>query len=176
MVAALLIQTPPSFASALIVEAFTQRALLESPALVAEFTVTVPATTFGWELLEPPVTPSWTEPVTELSVTLFVPALTEPTSTLPWPPITTGPPPAVTEDTVTGVVAALLIQTPPFVASALMVEAFTQSASLESPALVAEFTVTVPATTFGCELLEPPVTPSWTEPVTELSVTLSCQH
>ncbi len=97
MVAALLIQTPPLAASTLMIEAFTQSASLESPALVAEFTVTVPATTFGCELLEPPLAPSATEPVAELSVTLFVPALTEPTSILPWPPITTGPPPAVTE-------------------------------------------------------------------------------
>ena len=63
--------------------------------------------------------------------------------------MTTAPPPVVTEDTVTGVVAASLIHTPPLVADAVMVGELTQSALFEAPPLVAESTVTEPAVMFG---------------------------
>jgi hypothetical protein len=126
--AASLIQTPPPAAAALIVPAFTHKALSAAPPSVAESTVTALAVTFGWPALEPPASPSSTAPVAELSVVLLRPESIEPIRRLPRPPITTGPAPAVTEVTVTGVVAASLIQTPPPGAAAVIDPAFTQSA------------------------------------------------
>jgi len=132
-----LIHTPPVVTAALIAAAFTHRASVGLPALAAACTLTEPAVTFGCAALEPPLMPSSTEPSAEFKVALPLPASTEPMSKLPWLPMTTGPAPEVTELNVTGVVAASLIHTPPVVAAALIVAAFTHRASLALPALAA---------------------------------------
>src|ERR1700722_2584477 len=116
--------------------------------------------------------PSSTAPLVELNVALPLPALTESIDKLPLAPITTGPAPAVTEVTVTGVAAASLIHTPPLAAAAVIVAASTHRALLALPELVAESTVTEPAVTFGCAALDPPTMPSVTAPVAELKVAL----
>jgi hypothetical protein len=147
-VEASLIQTPPLVAVPEMFAEFTQRASLALPALTAELTVTAAAVTFGLPAFEPPAMPSVTAPVAEFNVALPEPALIVPMLRSPWPPMTTGPL-LVTEATVTGVVAASLIHTPPLVADPEIVGAFTQSASLALPAATAELTDTEPAVTFG---------------------------
>ena len=168
-----LIQTPPLVAVPETVAAFTQSASLEPPTFVAAFTVTEPAVTFGLPAFDPPLTPSSTEPVTEFKVALPLPAFTESTERSPWLPMTTGPPPVVTEATVTVEVEASLIHTPPVLADPEIVAAFTQSASLALPVLVAESTVTELAVMFGAPAFAPPLTPSSTAPAEELTVAAS---
>ncbi len=136
---------------------FTQRASLALPESEAELTVTEPATTFGCLALEPPSMPSSTVPVVEDRVALPVPAFTvsHQQITLAADDHRTCTPPSPKRPW-TGVVAASLIQTPPPGAEAVMLDAFTHSASLALPEFVAEVMVTDAAVTFGASLLAPP--------------------
>jgi hypothetical protein len=181
VVAASLIHTPPPLAAVaaelpLMLAALTHSASFALPALTAALTVTAPAVTFGLLALEGPRLSS-TAPVAEFKVVLPLPVLTVSTSKFPWLPSTAVPPFVVTEVTVTGVVAASLIHTPPPLPALaaelpLMVGALTHSASLALPAATAAVTVTAPAVTFGLPAFELPLMPSSTAPVAELKVAL----